>query len=907
MSNETFRSPNAYDREIDRSTVVPQNPVGTPAGVIGTAQRGPAFVPVTIGSMDEFRAVFGDLDPKKMGPYAVNEFLKHRTSLTYLRVLGAGANQTDAQISTTALTGRTAAAGVKIEGTVAAHDSRGRHNGAVQFLVARHTLQANEAFGMPMFTDNDSFQGSAVSLVRGMVMMASGSRLMVLDGNESAVGAFTAAGPNDSALVVNDKIKIVISSTLGNTFSNVDGASGVKIFTASFDPSDVDYFAKVMNRDPDRFVQDQHYLLADFAVDDEIAFPTTVGVLSGTTATSANSGEPTTTMRQAFGAFDSRYQTPSTTSFISQPFGSAEYDLFSFQALDDGEFANQLYKIAISNIKASVDESNPFGSFTVEVRDYNDTDVNPQVLERFPNCTLNPSDESYVAKLIGDRHVTYNFDATVDTERRIVTFGKYNNVSKRIRIVMNSAVDDGTIPQNSLPFGFRGLHALKTNNTLTDTTSTGARIGGVLQGAVAEVLSGSIVPPVPFRYKVTKGTISNPLWPGQPGPTEIASQQLYWGVKFERNTNPLNANIVSEKNELLASYTKFLGIEKLDVLVTGSGADTFNNNKFSLSRVAFSNSSITQLTASVNDHMKEVAYLRNGISDSTDYRIDDGVLGRRVTLATILAKDSPANFNKFVGFSKFVTFMQGGYDGTNFLDRDATKLNDKSTSFDTGGGANSSYVSPGLLVNAAGTGQQNNGVVSFNTALKIMTDKQTMNTNLLVMPGIREPFLTDLAAQRAKNYGFAFYIMDIPSYDENAVRLFEDGTVTPDVDKTASALDSRAIDNNYAGCYYSDCFIDDEFNKRRVKVPSSVVALGAIGFNDRISYPWFAPAGFNRAALDFVKTLRSGYHHLNEIGFMNQELIQSQHFLDKDLSFTVKKHCRSRKAVLTESTFVEPF
>jgi phage tail sheath protein FI len=31
-----------------------------------------------------------------------------------------------------------------------------------------------------------------------------------------------------------------------------------------------------------------------------------------------------------------------------------------------------------------------------------------------------------------------------------------------------------------------------------------------------------------------------------------------------------------------------------------------------------------------------------------------------------------------------------------------------------------------------------------------------------------------------------------------------------------------------------------------------VAALSALAFNDKVSYPWFAPAGFNRAALDFV-------------------------------------------------------
>jgi phage tail sheath protein FI len=65
-------------------------------------------------------------------------------------------------------------------------------------------------------------------------------------------------------------------------------------------------------------------------------------------------------------------------------------------------------------------------------------------------------------------------------------------------------------------------------------------------------------------------------------------------------------------------------------------------------------------------------------------------------------------------------------------------------------------------------------------------------------------------------------------------------------------LNTRAIDNNYMGTYFPDVFVQDTVNNRRVKVPASIAAMGALGFNDKIGYPWFAPAGFNRAALDFV-------------------------------------------------------
>jgi hypothetical protein len=860
MAQETFSSPDVYEREIDNSVNSPQGPSGTPAAVVGTSRKGPAFVPVTVGNFDEFKQTFGGVDNTMYGPYAAQQWLTHRSALTYLRVLGAGANETDGQILTTQTTGRVRNAGVKFVGSVAPHDSRGRHNGAVQFLVARHTTTANEAFGMPLFTDNDTFASSEVNLVRGMIMLASGSRLIVIDGSGEA-NNFTAAGHDDTATLSGGKFKLVISSTLGDAFARTDNTAGVRILTASFDPTSTDYFAKVLNSDPDRFATDQHYLFADFAVDSELAAATQVAILSGTANVSNNSGEPALAYRDAFGAFDTRFKVPTSPSIISQPFGNTEYDLFRFEALDDGAYANTLYKISISSVKASVDDSQPYGSFTVEVRDFNDTDTNPRVLERFPLCSLDPKSASYVGKLIGDRHVTYNFDATVEGERRVVAFGKYANVSKYVRVVPSNSVEKALVPKDALPFGFRGMGLLKTNNTLGDRTdqltAASVRIGGVLGlGGIASSLSGSVVPPIPFRYKVTKGATASPaVWPGQPGATELTNTPLYWGVKFERNTDPLNANVTSEKNEILSTYAKFLGIKELDTLLTGSGADIFNNNKFTLAKVTLSNASITHLTSSASDHMREAAYIRNGTMDPSNYTINDGVLGARVTLATVLAKDTAANFNKFSPFAKFTTFLCGGYDGLNFLDRDNRRMNDRSTSFDAAGGAEANYVSPGLLVNANGTGQSNSNVVSYKTAAKIMTDKQSMNHNALFVPGIREQFLTDTFANAVRDYGMAFYVMDVPPYTDQSVRLYDNDNTAPDVERTVSLFDSQVLDNSYAGAYFPDVFIDDAANKRRVKVPASVAVASAFAFNDRVGYPWFAPAGFNRAALDFVKNV----------------------------------------------------
>ena len=46
-----LQSAGVTTREIDLSGPRTQGPVGIPAGIIGTAQKGPAFVPVTLAKI----------------------------------------------------------------------------------------------------------------------------------------------------------------------------------------------------------------------------------------------------------------------------------------------------------------------------------------------------------------------------------------------------------------------------------------------------------------------------------------------------------------------------------------------------------------------------------------------------------------------------------------------------------------------------------------------------------------------------------------------------------------------------------------------------------------------------------------------------------------------------------------
>lgn len=859
MPEQVFKFPGFFDREIDL-TARTVSPIGVPAGVVGASVKGPAFVPYTLGSFSDFQTKFGGFDSRLPAPYAVEKFLQNSSALTFLRVLGAGANTTQNDINDTLTKGIVKNAGFKVSGTVVAGTGN-RAVGSVQFLVARHQLQAGESApsGIPMFTDNNSFVGDPgfANLVRGVIIAASGSRVMIMSGsNESFSPSLddvaiysTPAGSEEPYF------KIVISTSLGASYGTGDGLNGIRILSASFNPTSDLYYAKLLNTDPAKFEEEQHYLYSDYAVDDEVAtvVQTTVsGVLiaSGSVNTSAASGLTSSPFLELFGRFDTRYTTPRTPTFISQPFGTTEYDLFHVETLDDGQHANDKIKVSIQNLQASTNPSYPYGTFSLIVRDFADSDINVKVIEQFNDMSLDPEADNYVGKIIGDAKAYYNFDVANPDDRRIVRSGKYPNLSNYIRVVMNEMVEEKKVPPTCLPFGFHGIDALNTNPTFTDISGSSSEIRLVGSGSAATFgCEGAIVPPVPYRYKVTRNS----------GSLEITDSRLYWGVKFERNNNNVeNVNVNNEINRYVYAATKFVGIEKLDVLVTGSSKDTFNNNKFTLARVAISGvNDLSNLTGKVSKQMRKAQYIRNGVVDPTTYEINGSI-----TLATLVQDiPQPITFNKYNNFAKFTTIFYGGFDGVNILDKHAYRFDDQSTSNELGGGSNSTYISPGFTINQNGSGILNNQINSYKVATDIITDSIASNINILTIPGQREPFVTDYAMDAASRYGLALYIMDIPNYNSSGERIFDGDTSGTgsyiDVQQTADSFDIRSLDNTYVATYFPDVVMNDPSNGKKVTVPASVAALAAIGFNDKVAYPWFAPAGFNRAALNFVSLTRT--------------------------------------------------
>lgn len=126
------------------------------------------------------------------------------------------------------------------------------------------------------------------------------------------------------------------------------------------------------------------------------------------------------------------------------------------------------------------------------------------------------------------------------------------------------------------------------------------------------------------------------------------------------------------------------------------------------------------------------------------------------------------------------------------------------------------------------------GTQALRQAVDIVSDPDFIDINLLAIPGVYSSKVVDYAINKVQERADAFYIIDISG-----------STVTAVVQE----VQGRGFDSNYASVYYPSIRVRDDVNGIAKTLPASIPALGVIAFNDRVSYPWFAPAGLNRAGL----------------------------------------------------------
>ena len=214
----------------------------------------------------------------------------------------------------------------------------------------------------------------------------------------------------------------------------VTGATGgAKVFTCSLDSTSTKYITKVLGTSPyDKDGTDVPLYVHE-------VYPNLTknlynqGSISGLSLSEVYNAEGDN--------FANPWDTPMSPTVVSEVRGGKVDDLFDVITISDGNAANQEVKVTIQNINIET------GEFDILVRDFNDTDENMVVLEKFTRCSMNPDVAGYVARKVGTSN------------------GEYVLNSKYIMLSM-----DTNAPSNSFPAGFKGF----TNAVLSGSTKLGS-------------------------------------------------------------------------------------------------------------------------------------------------------------------------------------------------------------------------------------------------------------------------------------------------------------------------------------------------------------------------------------------------------------------------------------------------
>lgn len=274
-----------------------------------------------------------------------------------------------------------------------------------------------------------TYSGTPIDDYHNMVIATLRSRGISNYGGDDHGPEYVVTGLTDVSLNLTD----TFSGATLNPFSTfqITGTtadSETFSFRSSFDISDTNFLSKVFGRsnfgknrfDVPLMVEELYYNLLNtgYRQGSIRGLNSTLLSLESARGDVDNTG---------IGWYLDKFQTPHTPYVVSELRGDEVFDLFKFISISDGNGANTELKISIANISFNN------LTFDVIVRDFYDTDSNPSVLEKFTNCSMDPSLNSYVAKKIGTAN------------------GDFELKSRFIMLEVNEEA-----PIDALPCGFKG-------------------------------------------------------------------------------------------------------------------------------------------------------------------------------------------------------------------------------------------------------------------------------------------------------------------------------------------------------------------------------------------------------------------------------------------------------------------
>jgi hypothetical protein len=488
----------------------------------------------------------------------------------------------------------------------------------------------------------------------------------------------------------------------------------------------------------------------------------------------------------SIGWYLEQYQTPKTPFFVSELRGNTVYELFRFVAISDGNAANTQVKISIANISFNN------LTFDVQVRDFFDTDANPVVYEKFTNCTMDPSSNSFVAKKIGSSDGEYPLNSAY---------------------VMVELSDE--YPIDALPCGFYGLE---------------------------ERVYESATNPAPFpiiknKYYFPGETVFDPPFGTTAGGSNIVTssgdivRRTYLGIstqfgidsdllQYKGKKNPVVGWDLATNSEPWNYQTKGFHMDSGATIITIANSQvTSGTPAFVCGVASFDDEPTSQDNPYYFLYSRKFTCVFQGGFDGWDIYREFRTNQDRFALGASGFLQGATPTQRYPNASGDGTFKR-------------IVVGDNTQDF-----ANTDYYAYLL------------GQLSF-------ANPESTNINVFATPGIdyvNNSNLCELAIGMIENErSDSVYI--VTSHDYNMYTA--DGSSQFEIiypQEAVDNLDQTGIDSSYTATYYPWILERDTVNNTQLYIPPTGQVCRNLALTDNISFPWFASAGYTRGLVNSVK------------------------------------------------------
>lgn len=443
-NNFVFVSPGVKFRELDLSFVTKTVGVTT-LGLVGETPKGPAFQPVAIEDKGQFAARFGNQSVEKFPtgdlkfqlPYVANAYLDNSNQLYVTRILGLSGYQAGTawaikinsavDLATTGVTGtvtgitaysNSSYLGVTITNTgqTGVIYTGFTKTSSTTFTTLRRSftvLTLNAGAGN-VSVSTQTITGSSIAAYDNTVVAVVRSRATITD-NTDAAPTTTFATTNVS--IISNNTNIGTGDVFGK-FTLRAGGTTNEDYVVSLNQDSRDFIVNVLGDKP-KGKNTRLYVESVFP--DVLKKLDADGIAYGVNSTVINA------TASAFTDYRQSFKTPETPWVVSELRGNSVSRLFKFVSISDGNAANKEVKISMQNIDPVTKE------FDIIVRDFFDTDANPNVLESFLRCSMQKGLNNYVGNRVG----------TID--------GEFDLQSNYVMLEL-----DDNAPNDAFPAGFEG-------------------------------------------------------------------------------------------------------------------------------------------------------------------------------------------------------------------------------------------------------------------------------------------------------------------------------------------------------------------------------------------------------------------------------------------------------------------